>query len=173
MGGALCGRADASNSPTRLFVDRGLFILVCACAWSSACKTSRQKDDTVVVVDVEPAPPSSDPGTGEATAPADAPSVLTEALPPVRGGARVLPPYRGAEPCQMALRGESPVAKVCSERGARGAMELMQKFVKRAKAEGITFVCTDCHADEDDYMNLKPRADAEFRKLLFLARPED
>ena len=100
-------------------------------------------------------------------------SVLSEPLAPVRGGQRVLPAYHGAEPCQMALLGESPVAKACSEHGLRGAMELMQRFVKRAKAEGFTFVCTDCHADEDDYMNLKPQADAEFRKLLFLARPED
>jgi hypothetical protein len=73
----------------------------------------------------------------------------------------------------MALLGESPVAKVCSERGLRGALALMQTFVRRAKAEGFEFECTTCHADEDDYMNLRPEADAEFRKLLFLARPGD
>jgi hypothetical protein len=49
----------------------------------------------------------------------------------------------------------------------------MQTFVRRAKAEGIAFTCTDCHADEDDYTILRPEADAEFRKLLFLARPDD
>ena len=91
----------------------------------------------------------------------------------MRGGARVLPPYRGAEPCKVALLGEAPVARVCSKRGQRGAIELMQTFVRRAKAEGISFTCTDCHVDEDDYMNLRPEADAEFRKLLFLARPDD
>jgi nitrate/TMAO reductase-like tetraheme cytochrome c subunit len=73
----------------------------------------------------------------------------------------------------MALMGDSPVAKACSESGVRGAMELMQTFVKRAKAEGITFVCTDCHVDEDDYSKLTAIADREFRKLLFLARPPD
>jgi hypothetical protein len=140
-------------------------------AWLGACKTSRQKDNTVIVID-NPTPAADDESPAPPTRPG-APSVLDESLPPVRGGAQVLPPYRGPEPCQMALRGESPVAKACSDHGLRGAMELMQRFVQRAKAEGITFVCTDCHADEDDYMNLKPQADAEFRKLLFLARPED
>jgi hypothetical protein len=145
-------------------------LLVALCA---SCKTPRQKDDTVVLVE-----PSAPEPVVEATASAPAPepekaTLLSEALPPVRGGARVLPAYRGPEPCKMALLGESPVAKVCSKRGLRGALELMQSFVKRAKAEGITFTCTDCHVDEDDYMNLRPEADAEFRKLLFLARPED
>jgi hypothetical protein len=147
----------------------------------SACKTTRQKDDTVVLVEpsapepVVEAPASPAPGAPEPEPePERGAGLLGEALPPVRGGARVLPPYQGAgEPCKMALLGESPVAKVCSKRGLRGAVELMQTFVRRAKAEGITFTCTDCHVDEDDYMNLRPEADAEFRKLLFLARPDD
>lgn len=130
------------------------------------CGTSRQKrDEVVVLVDTAPQPLT------EVSVPVEAPPA--EALPPVRGGERVLPAYRGAEPCRMALLGDSPVAKACSARGIRGALDLMQTFVKRAKAEGITFTCADCHADEDDYTNLRPRADAEFRKLLFLARPED
>jgi len=73
----------------------------------------------------------------------------------------------------MALMGESPVARACSEGGRRGAIELMQKFVRSANAEGFEFECADCHsnADEGDYIHLKPQADVEFRKLLFLARP--
>jgi hypothetical protein len=138
-----------------------------------ACKTARQKDDTVVLVEPSaPEPVVEAPASGPAPEPEKA-TLLSESLPPVRGGARVLPPYKGPEPCKMALLGESPVAKVCSKRGVRGALELMQTFVRRAKAEGITFTCTDCHVDEDDYMNLRPEADAEFRKLLFLARPDD
>jgi hypothetical protein len=155
------------------------FFILLAGLGLCACKTPRQKDDTVVLVEPSaPEPvveaPSSAPTPESEPAPEpQKPAVLAEALPPVRGGARVLPPYRGPEPCKMALLGESPVAKVCSKRGLRGAVELMQSFVRRAKAEGITFTCTDCHVDEDDYMNLRPEADAEFRKLLFLARPED
>ena len=72
----------------------------------------------------------------------------------------------------MALTGESPVAKACSEGGVRKAIDLMQLFVKRARAQGILFECIDCHADEDDRSKLTPQAEANFRKLLFLARPE-
>jgi hypothetical protein len=123
------------------------------------------------VILVDPNPP--EPGADGAGAPPVPPtSVFAEPIAPVRGGKRVLPPYRGPEPCKMALTGDSPVAQACSDGGLRRAMELMQTFVKRAKAEGITFVCTDCHVEEDDYSRLTPIADGEFRKLLFLARPE-
>lgn len=146
--------------------------LLSAYLCAAACGTARQKDDTVmVVVDTSPAPVEAE--VVQAEAPPEPATPLTEALPPVRGGERVLPPYRGPDPCRMALLGESPVAQACSARGVRGALDLMQAFVRRAKAEGIVFACVDCHVDEDDYTNLRPRADAEFRKLLFLARPED
>jgi hypothetical protein len=160
-------------SPSLAHFGRALLLLgpLCVCVFLGACKTTRPKDDVVVVVDDQPLPDGVRPPLAEGPAPA--PAALTEALPPVRGGERVLPPYRGADPCRMALRGESPVARACSERGLRGATELMQTFVRRAKAEGIVFVCNDCHADEDDLTNLRPQADGEFRKLLFLARPDD
>jgi hypothetical protein len=73
----------------------------------------------------------------------------------------------------MALTGTSPVAKACSQGGSKKAMDMMLTFVKRARAEGIVFQCADCHPDEDDFSVLAPDADAEFRKLLFLARPGD
>jgi hypothetical protein len=138
----------------------------------SDCATAAPKEGAVIAV--EPNLPESPPSgaTADAAEPAPTTSALLEPLAPVRGGQRVLPPYRGSEPCRMALTGESPVAKACSDGGLRRAMELMQTFVKRAEAEGFPFVCTDCHAEEDDYTRLTPIADGEFRKLLFLARPE-
>ena len=138
------------------------------------CKTTLPKEETENVVVPAPSPPPAKtevPATSSVEATAQ-PDILLEPLQPVRGGARVLPPYLGPDPCQMALLGESPVAQACSTSGKRGAIELMQTFVRRAKAEGFEFECVDCHADEDDYMHLKPQADSEFRKLLFLARPE-
>jgi len=101
------------------------------------------------------------------------PAPLAEELKPIRGGVKVLPPYLGPDPCHMALTGDSPVARACSEGGERRAMDLMQLFVKRAQAEGFKFVCASCHLDEDDRSRLAPNADADFRKLLFLARPAD
>jgi hypothetical protein len=139
-----------------------------------ACKTVQPKEEAVIVVDSMPPAPADEGGPTNQPAPVPerAPSLLSETLPPVRGGANVLPAYVGNQPCRMALTGDSPVAKACSARGLRGALDLMQTFVKRAKGEGFTYACVDCHADEDDYTNLTPQADAEFRKLLFLARPE-
>jgi hypothetical protein len=99
--------------------------------------------------------------------------LLAEELKPVRGGAQMLPPYLGPDPCKMALTGDSPVAKACSEGGERRAIDMMTLFVKRARAEGFNFKCGTCHLDEDDRSKLAPNADSEFRKLLFLARPED
>jgi hypothetical protein len=138
------------------------------------CKATLSEAEPAVVV--APAPSPSPVQTKVPAASSievtDRPNILLEPLDPVRGGARVLPPYLGPDPCQMALEGESPVAQACSVAGKRGAIDLMQTFVKRAKAEGLEFQCVDCHADEDDYTHLKPEADVEFRKLLFLARPE-
>jgi hypothetical protein len=140
----------------------------------ATCVTSRPKDDTPVVVDTNP-PPSSEPSAAPVEIielPPPLP-IINEPLPPVRGGARVLPPYRGPEPCKMALAGQSPVAKACSAGGIRKAIELMQSFVRRARAEGFVFECADCHPDEDDHSKLAPQAEQEFRKLLFLARPDN
>lgn len=137
-----------------------------------ACKTPHPKLEVIEAVDPN-APILADDGRPVAPGAAAALSGSGERLEPVRGGQRVLPPYRGPDPCRMALLGESPVAKACSAAGLRGANELMQTFVRRAKSHGFAFTCFDCHADEDDYTKLMPHADEEFRKLLFLARPED
>ena len=137
----------------------------------AGCATTQPKDETPVVVDTNPAPGSHEPPVPEMIELPPPLPIINEPLPPVRGGARVLPPYRGQDPCRMALAGESPVAKACSEGGVRKAIEMMQSFVRRARAEGFVFECTDCHPDEDDHSKLAPHAEAEFRKLLFLARP--
>lgn len=146
-----------------------------------SCKTTQPKDE-VVVVAVDTAPVSETERTAEARPAAVAAptplvspsaSILSETLQPVRGGERALPPYRGPQPCKMALAGSSPVARSCSEGGMREAVDMMQLFVKRARKEGMVFVCLDCHPDEDDFSKLAPDADSRFRELLFLARPSD
>jgi hypothetical protein len=139
------------------------------------CKTTLPKEEPDAVFAPSPSPTrvTTEVPAASSIEPRPQPSnILLEPLQPVRGGVRVLPPYLGPDPCQMALAGESPVAQACSSRGKRGAIELMQAFVKRAMDEGFEFQCVDCHADEDDYTQLKPEADVEFRKLLFLARPD-
>ncbi len=146
-------------------------LLYASVIFLATCKTSRPKDDVLIAVDPDesgpssvalPPPPAADPKLAR---------LLEEKVDPVRGGPKMLPPYRGKDPCKMALVGESPVAKACSDGGLRAAIEMMQGFVKRAAATGIVFECEHCHVDEDDLSKLSPQADLEFRKLLFLARP--
>ena len=153
------------------------FLLFSSVLAFGGCKTTLSKEEpaTVVASEVSPAPAKTEVPAASSVAVAAQPDILMEPLPPVRGGARVFPPYLGPNPCQMALLGESPVAQACSSGGKRGAIELMQTFVRRANAEGFAFDCVDCHGDadeDDDYIHLKSQADVEFRKLLFLARPE-
>jgi hypothetical protein len=140
---------------------------------ASACATSSPREETTTAGEASAQPSGGASTATQPEASTQPASIVTEPLEPVRGGARVLPPYKGPEPCRMALLGTSPVAKACSEGGQRRAVELMSLFVKRARAEGIVFECTDCHASEDDLSQLKPHAELEFRKLLFLARPPD
>jgi hypothetical protein len=141
----------------------------CKTAGSDAAAPIFVEPSLTPVEEVRPAPtPVAIP-----LPPPPPPAPLAEELKPIRGGSKALPPYLGPDPCHMALTGDSPVAKACSEGGERRAMDLMQLFVKRAQAEGFKFKCATCHVDEDDRSRLAPNADVEFRKLLFLARPGD
>ena len=159
------------------------WVWACAGAAGIGCKTGGSEAPTPIFSEPSLSAPAEESRPDPATAPAPAPAqlalppppppVLAEELKPVRGGAKVLPPYVGPDPCRMALTGDSPVARACSEGGERKALDLMQLFVKRARAEGFNFKCATCHIDEDDKTRLAPNADADFRKLLFLARPED
>ena len=157
---------------------------LCLLAWGLiGCKTGGSEGPAPIFSEPGLQAPADEPGNRAAPvivplalppAPPPPPTpLLAEQLKPVRGGARVLPPYLGPDPCKMALTGDSPVAKACSDGGERRAIDMMTLFVKRARAEGFNFKCGTCHVDEDDRSKLAPNADAEFRKLLFLARPED
>ncbi len=148
-------------------------LLVVAILGLGACKTPSPKEDDVIFINPTSQTSADDPPLPRGHSTQAQSTILSEAVRPVRGGPKVLPAYHGEDPCKMALVGDSPVAKSCSEGGIRRATEMMQMFVKRARAEGIVFVCTDCHPDEDDFSKLAPGVDVEFRKLLFLARPAD
>jgi hypothetical protein len=152
-----------------------LAVVGCKTAGSDAQPPIFSEPSLVPVEEPSPPPPAGARAVPLALPlpPPPPPAPLADELKPIRGGAKALPPYLGPDPCHMALTGDSPVAKACSEGGERRAMDLMQLFVKRAQAEGFKFKCATCHVDEDDRSRLAPNADAEFRKLLFLARPGD
>ena len=167
-GDRLCVRPYETDTIARVVY----LLVVVAVLGLGACKTPGPKEDDVIFIN--PTSQTSADDTPLPRSPTQAqPTILSEAVRPVRGGPMVLPAYHGEDPCKMALVGDSPVAKSCSEGGIRKATEMMRMFVKRARAEGIVFVCADCHPDEDDFSKLAPGVDVEFRKLLFLARPAD
>jgi hypothetical protein len=74
-----------------------------------------------------------------------------------------------ADPCTIATKGESPVAKACKAGGREQAEDAMRSLVKAAKAKGVVYKCTACHEDVDNY-KLKSNADADFKKLLAAAQ---
>lgn len=74
--------------------------------------------------------------------------------------------YSGPEPCMLATKGTSPVARACAEGGVSRAKAVMKDMVRRGKAAGVKVGCDDCHADDADYAKLTLEAEAKFRELL-------
>jgi hypothetical protein len=104
--------------------------------------------------------------TARATEPAAAPPVT----PPAAGPAAIDPPqsptYSGPDPCQLAIRDESPVARACRKGGLKAAKATMKDLVRRAKAGGYKVTCDDCHETLDDFGELNSDAREKFKKLL-------
>ena len=71
--------------------------------------------------------------------------------------------------CQIATKGDSPIAKACKKGGRKAAGKAMKAAVKAAKAKGVVFRCDGCHADMDTY-ELKPNAQDDLGKLLEASR---
>ncbi len=169
-GGVIAVRATTDACPTLCLV--ALVLLGCKTPDSEAPPPPIFSEPSTTPVDEPRRAAPAPPARLLLPPPPPVSPAFSEDLKPVRGGAKALAPYLGPDPCHMALTGDSPVAKACSEGGERRAMDLMQLFVKRAQAEGFPFKCATCHIDEDDRSRLAPNADVEFRKLLFLARPD-
>ena len=103
-------------------------------------------------------PPSPPP-------PASAPMVPLSASTPIEATAG----YTGPDPCQLATKGDSPVAKACKEGGIKSAKATMKDLVKGARAGGVRFQCDDCHVNDTDYTQLAKNAEDKFAKLLAAA----
>jgi hypothetical protein len=94
-------------------------------------------------------------------APATSPSAISSST--VEGGG-----YSGPDPCQLATKGDSPVAKACREGGIKSAKATMKELVKGARAAGSRYQCDDCHINDADYAQLGKGAEDKFAKLLAL-----
>ena len=74
--------------------------------------------------------------------------------------------YSGPNPCELAIRGDSPVSRACHEGGIAKAKLVMKDLVRRARAGGLRLTCDDCHSTQDDYGDLTGDARDKFKKLL-------
>ncbi len=73
------------------------------------------------------------------------------------------------EPCTIAVRGESPIAKACKEGGVRAAKRAMKDMVRSAREKGMAAECSDCHKGADDW-TLTKTAQEKFRRMLELTK---
>jgi hypothetical protein len=148
----------------------GVFTLLTATA---ACAVSSSPNaEAVSAGPVAPAPPIASersPSAGVPTPQAPAavtgpaatvPTPIPAAVPSPVGG------YSGADPCQLATKGDSPVAKACREGGIKSAKAAMKELVKGGRAAGVRYQCDDCHLNDADYAQLTKGAEDKFAKLL-------
>jgi hypothetical protein len=78
--------------------------------------------------------------------------------------------YAGPDPCQVAVRGNSPVARACQQGGIKAAKTTMKDLISRARSTGLKLGCDDCHASETDYSELSKDAREKFANLLAAAK---
>jgi hypothetical protein len=113
--------------------------------------------------------PASPTGGGADTLPAGgAPTAAV--VRPRTTAARPTQLYSGPDPCKRAVRGDSPVARACSQGGVRTAKATMKDLVRQGKAAGVNFECDDCHRDHNDHSKLAPDAPEKFQRLLSAIR---
>jgi hypothetical protein len=72
------------------------------------------------------------------------------------------------KPCNIATKGDSPVAKACASGGLVDAKRTMRDLVKSGKKAGVKFECDDCHKNDVGY-DLTLQARENFKKLLAAA----
>src|SRR5262249_3657807 len=109
----------------------------------------------------EPVPPPA-PVAEAAPAPAAEPA----AAAPAASGGDDYPAFKGAGACKMATKGRSPVAKACSEGGAKAAKKVMKAMLKQwSKSGGEKMECDACHMDDNDITKLADDAKEKFKKL--------
>ena len=153
-----------------------MILAVTACAGSSATSA-----EAISAAPVAPAPPiaserapSNGVPTPQAPASVSAPPASTPpppmAEPVPTATASATGGYTGPDPCHLAIKGDSPVAKACSEGGIKSAKVVMKDLIKGARAAGTKYQCDDCHANDSDYTQLSKGAQDKFAKLLAVNR---
>jgi hypothetical protein len=75
------------------------------------------------------------------------------------------------KPCAIATKGDSPVAKACTQGGIIDAKKAMRDMLRDGKRAGVKFECDDCHKNDVGY-DLTPDARDKFKKLLGALEPK-
>ncbi len=104
-----------------------------------------------------------------ASAPVPAPNPVAPAAPTTPPAGSGAPAYTGPDPCTLATKGESPVAKACHDGGIKAAKVAMKDMLRAARANGVKYQCDDCHINDTDYAQLGKGAEDKFAKLLAAA----
>ena len=69
-------------------------------------------------------------------------------------------------PCTASRFEFKEVEKACKEGGRVAAKKMMNAVVKKAKEAGEQMNCKTCHNDVKDKFDLKPNANADFKRWL-------
>jgi hypothetical protein len=121
---------------------------------------------------IAPPAPAAEPAPVAAAPPAATePVVAATPMPaptPVAAAAGATD-YTGPDPCTMATKGDSPVAKACREGGIKAAKVSMKELLKSARANGVKYQCDDCHINDTDYAQLGKGAEDKFARLVAAA----
>lgn len=116
------------------------------------------------------------PAIGNPPAPAPAP---LPPVPPVTATTTPATPtaapaagagYVGPDPCVLATKGDSPIAKACREGGIKAAKQAMKELTKAGRAAGVKYQCDDCHTNDADYAQLGKGAEEKFARLVAASR---
>jgi hypothetical protein len=69
-------------------------------------------------------------------------------------------------PCKLATKGDTRVAKACTDGGIKKAKAVMKEMLKEGKTAGVKMDCDDCHKDDTHYDQLTAEAKDKFKKLV-------
>jgi hypothetical protein len=142
-----------------------------ACASSASEPKGPMVGQPVSGASVAPSPSESPKGSEPvrvATA-SPRPGITPAGATSVGTGAAQASAYSGPQPCTVAVRGDSPVARACREGGQKAAKNTMKNLITQARAGGASFRCDDCHLNTDNYAQLGTGVDEKFRRLLAAA----
>lgn len=142
-------------------------LALAACKSAAPPKADEAPPGAALAPAAEPASPEAAPApAAEPEAPAAAAAPSPAPQPALAGTPARATPAAAAtikEPCKIATKGSSAVARACAEGGIPKAKAIMKAMVKQGRAAGVSYECDDCHNDDG---GLTADVKEKFSKLL-------